>query len=287
MKYLVITLLFFVQLPVYSAFENVDYSARSLGMGSAFVSVADDASSVFWNTSGIVRMDQKELEMSYMLLYDLVSYSSIGYAQNIENSSVGIGIISSTDADGIYQEMEFIGCYGKRLSDNLNIGTGLKYLSSNANMENIRLGNGKGIALDFGCQYQPKDAIVLGIRLRNLIGYVSYNRDAIMDIAGDKYSELPDFSYAIGGSADIDYFFPKVKDMILAIDIADNDIHAGLEYTFRNVLSIRTGLRFGNALNRAITAGFGVKASAIRLDYAYVSSSVGAPTSQFSVSVAW
>ncbi|HGJ66656.1 TPA: hypothetical protein ENS27_14930 [bacterium] len=288
-KYIVtILLILFAQISAYGAFENVDYGARSLGMGSAYVSIADDPSAVFWNVAGITNLNKRELEMSYMILYDLVSFSYISYAQDIKNGNVGVGIISSSDADGIYREMEFIVCYGKKIFDDLSIGSGIKYLSSEANLGDTRLGNGKGFAIDLGLQYRPMgDDINLGLRLRNLIGYVSYNRNAIMEFTDRKYSELPDFSYAFGISADINRFFPIIKDTILALEIMDNDFRTGMEYTFRDTLSIRTGLRFGNALDRAITAGFGVKVSSIRLDFAYVSSAVGAPTSQFSMSIAW
>jgi hypothetical protein len=284
----IIALLLLIQVSAYGAFENVDYGARSLGMGSAYISVADDASAVFWNTSGIARIEQNELEMSYMELYYLVSYGSLSYAQRIKGGSVGLGVISSSDSDGVYQEMELVACYGRKFFNNLSVGSGVKYLSSGANTGNVNIGNGKGVAIDFGCQYQlMNNAITFGMRLRNLVGYVAYNRKAIMDIAGEKYSQMPDFSYGFGVSVSIDRLFPIMKDTILAVEIADNDIHTGLEYTFRDILSIRAGYRLGNELNRAITAGFGVKASAIRLDYAYVSSFVGAATSQFSVSVVW
>ena len=38
-------------------FLKVSQGARAAGMGSAFVAVADDASSMFWNVAGIARQD--------------------------------------------------------------------------------------------------------------------------------------------------------------------------------------------------------------------------------------
>jgi len=282
----IIIIFLLISLSAYGAFEGIDPDARSLGMGSAYVSVADDASAIFWNTAGIAQINQKELAMSYTELYDLVSYSSLGYVQRVKSSSIGLGIMSSSDTDGVYHEMELILCYAKEAISNLNIGTSIKYLSSEAYLGNTKLGNGKGISFDLGCQYRIND-ISLGVRLQNILGYVSYNRKAVMGIAGDKYLQSPDFSYGLGASINMERFTPALKNVIVATELADGDFHTGVEYTFYNIISIRSGLRLGNALTRAITAGFGIKTSALRLDYAYVSSSVGAQTSQFSVSVRW
>lgn len=288
MKLITIIIFLLIASSVYGAFEGVDPDARSLGMGSALVSVADDANAIFWNTAGIAHINQKELAMSYMELYDLVSYSSLSYVQRVKGSSFGLGVMSSSDTDGIYHEMKLILCYAKEAVNNLNLGANVNYLSSEAYTSNVKLGNGKGVSFDLGCQYRMlNDGVSLGIRLQNLLGYVDYNRKAVMSIASKKYSQSPDFSYGLGASVDLERFLPALKDVIVATELADGDFHTGMEYTFRNIISIRSGLRFGNALTRAITAGFGIKASALKLDYAYVSSSVGAQTSQFSISVSW
>jgi hypothetical protein len=288
MKVVTIIIFLLIASSAYGAFEGIDPDARSLGMGSALVSVADDANAIFWNTAGITHISQKELAMSYMELYGLVSYSSLSYVQRMNGSLYGLGVMSSSDTDGVYHEMKLILCYAKEVANNLNLGANANYLSSEAYIGNARLGNGKGISFDLGCQYlMLNDDVSLGIRLQNLLGNVVYNRKSVMGIVSKKYSQSPDFSYGLGASIDLERLLSALKDAIVATEFADGDFHTGVEYTFHSVISIRSGLRFGNALTRAITAGFGIKASALKLDYAYVSSSVGAQTSQFSVSVSW
>ena len=44
-----------------AAFLEIGPGARSLGMGSAYVSVADDASSIYWNPAGIVNVNKLSL----------------------------------------------------------------------------------------------------------------------------------------------------------------------------------------------------------------------------------
>ena len=48
-----------------AAFLEIGSGARSLGMGSAYVSVADDASSIYWNPAGIVNVNKPEVQSFY------------------------------------------------------------------------------------------------------------------------------------------------------------------------------------------------------------------------------
>ena len=48
-----------------AAFLEIGAGARSLGMGGAFVSVANDASSMYWNPAGIVNVNTVNLENYY------------------------------------------------------------------------------------------------------------------------------------------------------------------------------------------------------------------------------
>ena len=88
-----------------AAFEDVELGARPLAMVSAFVAAADGAGAIFWNSAGLVRVSDRELTMSYLELYDLVSYSSLGYAQPVKMGSMGFGFVSSSDIDGVYREI--------------------------------------------------------------------------------------------------------------------------------------------------------------------------------------
>jgi hypothetical protein len=270
------------------AFEDVELGARPLGMGSAFVATADDASAIFWNSAGLTRVDGRELTMSYMELYDLVSYSSVGYAHSLRVGKIGAGLVSSSDIDGAYRETILALSAAGKIYRGLSLGSNVKYLSSSASTGNIRVGSGRGVSLDAGCQYSIKEDLVsLGIVFQNLVGYVSYNREAVRDIPGQKYSQRPGFSYKAGAGIDLGSLLPHIDKTVLAAQLSDGDIHTGLECIFWNVAAIRAGFRTGNALTRSITTGLGIKLAAIRLDYAYVGSQIGSQTSQFSVSVNW
>ena len=78
--------------------------ARALGMGSSFVSVADDATAAYWNPAGLVQIERRAFVMMYsdsfgtgqgvFLSKGLVEYNFMGYAQQIEGiGSAGISWI--------------------------------------------------------------------------------------------------------------------------------------------------------------------------------------------------
>ncbi len=278
---------------VYGAFENMELGARPLAMGSAFVSVADGADALFWNPAGISGIEKQELVISYMELYNLVSYSAVSYAKNINGIPLGVGLNSSSDIDGIYQEVEFAILSAMNISERLSLGSGLKYQYANASFGDTKLGDGKGLSVDIGCKYNMfEDLLCFGLAFHNLLGYTSYHRVAYSDIPEKSYWERPGFSYKVGANVKLDSLLGKfwdykyIPESILSLDLYSNDVCLGLECSF-SIISIRCGIRTGNALTRSLTSGFGINLSSFRVDYAYVASEIGDQISQFSISVRW
>lgn len=80
-------------------FLKVGAGARALGMGGAFVALADDASAVYWNPAGIVSIDRIEVEAMHAEQFgNLINYDFVATAFPISNAgarkaSVGVAII--------------------------------------------------------------------------------------------------------------------------------------------------------------------------------------------------
>src|SRR5438093_11408618 len=55
-------------------------SARTLGMGGAFVATADDALGALWNPAGLPWMDQNQLMFENVRLFEDTSVNSFGFA---------------------------------------------------------------------------------------------------------------------------------------------------------------------------------------------------------------
>lgn len=80
-------------------FLTTGFGARALGMGGAFVSVADDASAINWNPAGLVQMQKSQLMLMHAEQFGkLVDYNWFCFATPIaaesdNKSSGGIGIV--------------------------------------------------------------------------------------------------------------------------------------------------------------------------------------------------
>src|SRR6185503_9167527 len=62
-------------------FLKISVGARGAGMGGAYVAMADEASSVFWNAAGIARIDpdKSELSLNHASWPAELSFDQVGY----------------------------------------------------------------------------------------------------------------------------------------------------------------------------------------------------------------
>ncbi|MCL5267709.1 MAG: hypothetical protein M1469_06370 [Bacteroidetes bacterium] len=77
------------------SFLEIPVGAKALGMGDAFVSLADDGTAFHYNPAGTAFIDTKVLSMMYSSQYGtlfapLSSFFFIGYAQKLQDLSVSI-----------------------------------------------------------------------------------------------------------------------------------------------------------------------------------------------------
>ncbi len=85
----------------FAEFEDIGAGARPIGMGSAFVALADDAHSVYYNPAGIAGIGRKTFTAGYNKLYWGLSDGSdlgsgfAGYVQPLgDKGSLGAGVLS-------------------------------------------------------------------------------------------------------------------------------------------------------------------------------------------------
>jgi hypothetical protein len=80
-------------------FMATGFGARALGMGGAFVSIADDASAVYWNPAGLSYLDHSQVLFMHSERFgDLVNYNTFSMARPLSRepgreTTGGIGLI--------------------------------------------------------------------------------------------------------------------------------------------------------------------------------------------------
>ena len=86
-------------------FLDLGAGARALGMGRAFVALADDTASIYWNPAGLYQVEKREISAMHIILYENTRYDFIGYTQPIGKFwNIGIGGIQLATGGAIRRD---------------------------------------------------------------------------------------------------------------------------------------------------------------------------------------
>ncbi len=76
------------------AFLKVAQGARAVGMGDAFVSVADDVNAIYWNPAGLSHLDRPQFVFNYANWYMDTKFQSGAVAFKTPKGVVGIAVMT-------------------------------------------------------------------------------------------------------------------------------------------------------------------------------------------------
>lgn len=291
-------------------FLSIPVGARSLGMGGAFVSVADDATSMYWNPGGTARIQRPELVLSHALWLADIKFNYAGLVLplgRIGNIGLNVTAVTMDDMEITTEEQpEGTGTtfnagsfalgltYARNLTDWFSIGANLKYVN-----EHIWNSSATGIAVDLGTLFTtPFKGVRFGASIANFGSKMRIGGDDLLvqkDIDEQRRGNNPNINarlstdqfdlpliLRIGLSADI--VNTESQRFILAVDAAhpnDNDeqVNVGGEYSVLNrMLVLRGGYKslFTRDSEEQFTVGGGIRYSPagnlnVRVDYAYES----------------
>lgn len=268
-------------------FLKIGAGARAVGMGEAFVAVADDASAIWWNPAGIARITsegQSLLTLNHSTWPAEISHEFVGYAFTY-GGLPGSWAFSSTvlQMDPIPVRTEYspqgtgenfdagsfnlAGTWSKNLIDRFSFGVTAKYIHMGLEKENA-----DGFVVDLGTLYfTDYRTIRIGMGIQSLGPSMKFIDDAF---------PMPTM-FKVGAAMDV--LQSESHNFLAAFEFdhpSDNAERASLggEYTLKafepNVtLQVRGGYRFNRDEERG-TAGFGVgfptgSASSMRVDYAW------------------
>lgn len=163
-----------------AVFLKIPAGAKGIAMGSAFTSIADDGSSMFWNPGNAAQESKITLFLHHTPWLPGLTYNYLGFAFPIKSYGIiGLNIISLRTDDIEITTVDYqmgtgetytaastaVGItYAKKLTNRFSIGGNVKYIS-----ERIFNSNASGFAFDIGTMFiTPFKNIRLGVNISNI-----------------------------------------------------------------------------------------------------------------------
>lgn len=215
-------------------FLSIPVGARAVGMGGAFVAVANDASAMYWNPSGLAKLTQSEAIFTHANWIADISFNYGGVVIPLrELGTVGVNFTSMTmdEMERTTEELpEGTGqtfsagsfavgvAYGKKLTDWFSIGANVKYIN-----EHIWNSTATGLAVDVGTLFTtPFAGLKFGAGITNF--------GQKMRIGGDDLLVQKDISPIQGNNPNINanlstdgFDLPLTLRIGFAYDVIEND----------------------------------------------------------------
>lgn len=279
-------------------FLAIGVGGRPLGMGGAFVALVNDVTSGYWNPALLSKLDYPQLSLMHderfgnLINYD---YGAIGIPFG-KNASLGFSVIRmgiddildtrnaliDVNSNGILDPGErldpdkitrfntsdyaFYLTYSKRQTDKFSYGANLKIIR-----RNIAEHSAWGLGFDIGFSYTLFNRLLLGANLQDItttyLSWTTGKKEVISPTVklGTAYP-IEIWKGTLSPAVDFDIRFENRRSASnLNIGPVSFDMHAGLEYNFRNLFCIRAGYNeIGN-----LTLGAGVKLPKINIDYSF------------------
>lgn len=288
-------------------FLSIAQGARALALGGAFVAIANDVSSMYWNPAGVAELKGfhfmvdhtnwfADIKYDYLgATIDLGSFGGLGVNMTLSNiAEMKVTTVEQQDGTGELfgvTDLAFGITYALRLTDDFSIGFNPKVV-----YQKIWKMSATAFALDMGVKYRtPFEGFTLGMSISNFgtkmqmqgnnalvlydpaPGNSGNNGQIPAELSTDEW-ELP-LNFRVGIAYDLP--LGDIGKMTLAADAAhpsDNyeSVNVGGEYVYDDVLYVRGGMKslFLADSEEGFTVGIGIKQLLLgnvqfSVDYAY------------------
>lgn len=264
------------------SFVDIGFGTRAVGMGNAYVALANDASSIFWNPSGLTSVENIGIEFNYSKQLQIIPYGTASASVPLSNNNgVGVGVIYS--GDDALKELTFIAAYAHQFG-NFSAGLALKYrhvsfgnngfnegdyiIFDPAEIEEGRLnqvfGDGSGFGLDLGLQYHLYDYLTLGLVVKDIFAPVNWTSD------NNSTENKPKGSYSESIPAELVFGISlnPIKGLIINSDYKPNILietsqkfNFGVEYLLLDIIAFRAGTQqlLNNEPDKKYAVGLGIQ----------------------------
>jgi tetratricopeptide (TPR) repeat protein len=247
-------------------------------MGGAFCAIADDATSIFWNTAGLPWIGHQEITATHANLYGSgINDNYISFVLPITRSqAAAIDWYQSgfDDNELNFGEDRIDLAYGMKFGSVFSAGTGVKYLSRNTDLDGSSVRSGSGFGMDLGVIVQPMPTLrIAGVAQDVFDTEVNYSDGNGTAMAYPRTTRI--------GAA----YMPRSWGTV-AVDV-DDRLHIGTEIRPLEALALRVGIQSdpGGSDETSYSFGAGIRWSIFRFDYALVTHPTLGETSHFGLTM--
>lgn len=303
-------------------FLTIPVGPRASGMGGAFVAVANDATTAFWNSGGLSRLpgNQFTAARADWLVGTSLNYVGIviklgsddAFALSFNSLDYGDEeITTALKPNGTGQRWDAMDLavglsYARNLTDRFSIGGTFKYIQSRIWNESA-----SAFALDIGLLFTTQfNGLKIGMNIANFgtemkmagkdlfqpvdidPANTGNNSTIVSSLETDSWNLPLTFTVGLGMDAinTEDWRLTVAADAIYPNNTTPF-INGGTELVWNNILSLRVGYNslFEEASEEGLTAGAGLQYNIggfdLRVDYSYMDFGIFDSINRYSVSI--
>lgn len=303
-------------------FLNIPIGSRATGMGGAFASIANDATTMFYNPGGLSRITGNEFTASYTEWLVSTKLNWLGVAVKLdENNAIGISvnqldygdeeITTAEQPNGTgqrwdAQDLAISLSYARNLTDRFSIGGTFKYIT-----QRIWNESATAFAIDVGLLFYTQiEGLRIGMNISNFGSEMKMDgKDLLLsaDIDPNNAGNNPNIASRLSTeywplplmfSVGLSYDGLRTEDWLLTVatdaKIPNNEskyLNVGMELMWSDLISLRAGYNslFKEAAEEGISAGIGIQYDfggfTVKVDYSYTDFGIFSEISRYTLSV--
>ena len=289
-----------------ASFLEIGAGARSLALGGAFVSLANDVSALYWNPAGIVNISRPSVQFFHSpwlvdteyfysgMVVPIGPSDALGFTYTaVVMDEMMVRTVQSPEGTGEKFDASSLAmgvAYSKRLTDRFSFGIQFKFVQ-----EKIWQMHAKALSVDIGTLFITEKGTRIGMSISNFgdkMGMDGINTAIDADIDETIYGNndridahldaakwpLP-LLFRFGVSRDL--IFSGGHRFTVSTDATHPNnnveyVNTGAEYTFKDLISLRIGRSdmFNNDAEQGLSYGAGMnyqipRGPLVRLDYVF------------------
>ncbi len=254
------------------AFLKLGVGARPMGMGSAYVALANDPTAVYWNPAGLGGAEGSQVTVMHNEWIQDFRQEFAAVSSSIGSGTLGFGVsgfytseLEKRDDVGNlighfgFNDFAVTGAYAHRFPHQATGGIGVKFIREMIDQENAT-----AVAFDLGGRMAlGRSGVSLGAALQNLGGDAKF------------ISESFPLPRTIRAGAALTRAIPSLEGKgVLSAEVRkargdDTRVHVGGEFEYKDRVALRAGAKFGYD-DEKMSFGVGLIQRRFRFDYALV-----------------